>query len=220
VKKEVQHFARQSMVGVFAEIAREHYECFLQCELQLAGFEEKLAQRISDDDRLSLNHEVYLVQCEQNKHGVIVIVFSALAVEAYIYDYAARNVSDSFAKKYLDKLDTVSKWVVIPRLATGNSFPTASKGFALLRSLIRARNNIVHHKSSRMPVTEQELKEFAENFGRIQEEEKTQVREAIAALDELAAAMESIDPNEPASVHLHTDQMPNGELTKSIWSSL
>ena len=47
------------------------------------------------------------------------VVFLHLFLKAVIYDYGAINTSDSYMKKYIDKLEFLSKWVVIPKLVTG-----------------------------------------------------------------------------------------------------
>ena len=43
-------------------------------------------------------------------------MFSHLFLEATIYDYGAANLSDSYMKKYVEKLNFLSQWVVIPQL--------------------------------------------------------------------------------------------------------
>ncbi len=77
----------------------------------------------------------------------IAIVFSHLFMEAVIYDYGATNTSDTYMKKYVDKLDFLAKWVVIPKLVTGCPFPTESEAFELLSKLKKARNDLVHFKT-------------------------------------------------------------------------
>lgn len=50
-------------------------------------------------------------------------------------------------KKYVDKLDFLSKWVLIPKLITGKDFPTDSQAYELLVKLKKARNDLVHFKT-------------------------------------------------------------------------
>ena len=52
---------------------------------------------------------------------------------------------------YVDKLDPVSKWVVIPWLRVGKSIDRRTQTFELLRKLFRLRNRLVHFKSSLKP---------------------------------------------------------------------
>ena len=128
-----------------------------------------------------------------SKHGMITIVFSAMAVEAFIYDYAAQELGDTFVKKYLDKLTPVSRCVVIPQLITGKQFPRNSQAFNLLKSLIRDRNALVHHKSSVYP-SSRFLQEKFERSDQISQRAK----DAISTLEALAQELQSIDPNSTA----------------------
>jgi len=92
-----------------------------------------------------LEYEVLRMRM-QNRH--IAIIFTHIFLEALIYDYGATHKSDSYIKKYVDKLDIKSKWVVIPKIVTGKDFPTDSKAFELLQKLTKLRNNIIHLKTS------------------------------------------------------------------------
>lgn len=47
----------------------------------------------------------------------------------------------------MDKLDTLSKWVVVPRLVSGYKLQKDRAPYAALKALIAARNRIVHSKS-------------------------------------------------------------------------
>ncbi|MDP1546942.1 MAG: hypothetical protein Q8L87_13055 [Anaerolineales bacterium] len=60
-------------------------------------------------------------------------------------------MGDSFVKDYLDKLDTLSKWVVIPKLITGRELSRRQHWYGLLKQLIKTRNAITHHKSLDLP---------------------------------------------------------------------
>lgn len=81
------------------------------------------------------------------ENGIIVIIFSALCLEAEAYDYAAIHLGDSYAKKYLDKLDPVAKWILIPRLIVGTGFKPDGIAISALTRLIKSRNSLVHSKS-------------------------------------------------------------------------
>jgi hypothetical protein len=142
--------ARNSGIGTFTEIVRESYKKLVALEAQQQEINEKLAKPGEENVErklVSMN-----LENEINKCVVLVIVFSAIAVEAYIYDYAARNLSDTFVKNYLDKLDPISKWVIIPQLVTGKELSRDHRWFELLNKLFLQRNKIVHEKSSSPPV--------------------------------------------------------------------
>lgn len=86
--------------------------------------------------------------------ALIVIIFSATSLEAYINYYAVSNLSRNYLKTYLDKLDLLSKWVVIPRIVTGTQLETGSKALQELSWLITLRNKLVHYKSRKIEVAD------------------------------------------------------------------
>lgn len=55
-----------------------------------------------------------------------------------------------FVDSHLDKLDALSKWVVIPKIVTGKDFPKDGRAFDLLKQLIANRNYIVHSKAAEL----------------------------------------------------------------------
>lgn len=87
------------------------------------------------------------LDAEKLECRILSVVSTALFLEAYIYDYAARKESGNFAEKYLDKLDPVSKWVVIPRLFSPPGLDQSSEIFERLRNLFKLRNELIHHKT-------------------------------------------------------------------------
>lgn len=87
-----------------------------------------------------------------NRHIFVTVIFSALTLEAYINHYGRAKLSKTYCKNYLDKLSTVSKWVIIPRLVTGNQISTDCQSFEYLKWLFKLRDTIVHSKSKIVPL--------------------------------------------------------------------
>jgi hypothetical protein len=79
--------------------------------------------------------------------SMVSVVFSALALEAFINHYAHEKLTKSYFENYLDKLDLVSKWIVLPRLTHRRQPDPGSHGMNLLRWLVSLRNSLVHYKS-------------------------------------------------------------------------
>jgi len=79
--------------------------------------------------------------------AVSTIVFAGMCLEAEAYDYAAIHLTDAYTTAHLDKLDLISKWVLIPKLITGHTINRTGKTVQYLRSLTKARNSLVHAKS-------------------------------------------------------------------------
>ncbi|VVD99643.1 hypothetical protein [Pandoraea anhela] len=75
------------------------------------------------------------------------IVFSAMGCESAIYDLAAIHLTDSYAESIIDKLDVIGKWVVVPQLICGKPLKPDGPALNALRTLIPARNLLVHNKS-------------------------------------------------------------------------
>ena len=107
-------------------------------------------EELTDDDAEYLgrkNGQIELV-------SIVAVVFSALSLEAFINHYASEKLSKSYFENYLDKLDLVSKWIVLPRLTTGKEMETGGRGMNMLRWLVRQRNELVHYKSKVKKISE------------------------------------------------------------------
>ncbi len=120
------------------------------------------------------------------------VIFAIALAEAYINEYAARRISRSYAENYLDKLDLRSKWVVIPRIISGEGLPTDGAAFRLLKSHISVRNELMHHK----PMKEVDSSELLSVRDKRDEKVIDAARNSILLLCELAEAMKQIDPDE------------------------
>lgn len=84
--------------------------------------------------------------------ALIVVIFCATSLEAYINYYAITKLSKNYFTTYLDKLDLFSKWIVIPRITTGTQLDAGSKPLQDLSWLITLRNKLIHHKSRKVDV--------------------------------------------------------------------
>ncbi len=87
------------------------------------------------------------IEAERLECRILAAITTALFLEAYIYDYGARRSSASFVDKYLDKLDPMAKWVLIPRLVAPPGISQDDEIFGRLRTLFKLRNDLVHHKT-------------------------------------------------------------------------
>lgn len=194
--------ARGSSIQLFSSVARENYERMTYLEAQIVALQEKQIEPVGEIEAALIEQNIAPVQKDLAKASIIAIVFATLAVEAYIYDYAARRLGDAFVKDYIDKLDLLSKWVVVPKLITSHELPRREHWFALLRQLIKARNSIVHHKSS-------DPASFAgpDQYFKKQEADANflyeTARQSAQLLDQLADKITELDPHESAWVHTY-----------------
>lgn len=91
---------------------------------------------------------------------IIVVIFCVTSLEAYINHYGISHLSKSYFEKYLDKLNLLSKWIVIPRIITRKQLATGSKALQDLKRLIKKRNDLVHPKSRKVNVEELKAADF------------------------------------------------------------
>ncbi len=166
---------------VYSSMAKIAQRNVADCEVTLRKAEAAI--RIDPSNSVRLD-EYAIAHNQLLREACVAIVFAAAALEAYIYDYGARRKSATFMKKYVDKLDIVAKWVIVPQLVARKRFPTDRQGFQLLVALASARNELVHFKSGpgEKAMSAQWLIEKA--------------KLAIDALDAVVADMESFDPKE------------------------
>jgi hypothetical protein len=105
---------------------------------------------LSDDD-------VDFLASRNNAIGelaLIVIVFSAFTLEAYINHYGINRLSRNYFSSYLDKLDLLAKWLVIPRVVTGKKLDLGTAAMQDLSWLVSLRNRLAHFKSKTITVEE------------------------------------------------------------------
>lgn len=182
----MKEYARLSNVPLYINIALDNYKKAVESQAEIT--------RIECDSEVDEVEKIYLLNNtseESHKSSVTTVVFISMAIEAYIYDYSARELSDNFAKTYLDKVDILSKWVLIPKLVKGKDFPIERQGFQLLKELFGYRNKLVHFKSSN--ITSDNL---ADIHGRLVDSFEM-ASKAIQALIEISKDMEMIDSEEP-----------------------
>lgn len=136
---KVDHCTRvNSLVDTYADIAEQAFGRFLDEAIDpaaLVGFHPS-----DDPDGLMEQYE------RRRANGIKTIVFATMAIEAAAFEYAAMSLGDPIAKK-LDKMDLEGKWMIATRLVCGQSFQANSPAINGLKSLVIARNALVHHKS-------------------------------------------------------------------------
>lgn len=135
----------------------------------------------------------YLIATD--KYQSTAIVFGAMCLEAFIYDYAATHFTDTYVGNYLDSLDFVSKWVIVPKLVTGKDFPTNTQAFELLRRLCKERNKLVHAKSKPVP-SDNELAKMIEEST---QENRSNTFNPYQAITEALTELRNLDGDEIAT---------------------
>jgi hypothetical protein len=70
-----------------------------------------------------------------------------MCFESAIYEYAGDHLGDAYVQDHIDKLDVLSKWLIVSRLVTGYELRKDQAPYAALKELVSARNKLVHSKS-------------------------------------------------------------------------
>ena len=126
-----------ALSSTYYDIAHDAYDSFLAEEENLLPIPGE-----NDDPTEVLDQERRVLVA-----GIKTIVFSSMCIEAAAFDFAASQLGDDYVEKYLDKLDIIAKWVVVPKLISGRTLKEDGPALNGLRILVRSRNGLVHHKS-------------------------------------------------------------------------
>lgn len=188
--------ARISFQPVFLRIVKENHTKILSLDTRIKKIETDLKKESTKNGSSLLEQKIQIFEDELANISLIVIIFSAMTIEAYIYDYAARHLGDTYVKDHLDKLDTLSKWIVIPKLVTGIEIPRNDNWRKLLTRLIKARNSVVHYKSSEPPAPLPNMRKYLEKQRAHEKILLESAKEAITLLEILADKMIEVDPEE------------------------
>jgi len=139
--------------GDYFKLVNDTYSRIKKLKREHDQFQSSLkGKEISDDDidfLASRNDAI-------GELSLIVIIFSAFTLEAYINHYGISRLSRNYFSKYLDKLDLLAKWLVIPRILNGKKLNPGSAAMQDLSWLVSLRNRLAHFKSKTITVKELE----------------------------------------------------------------
>jgi hypothetical protein len=116
---------------------------------------------------------------QMENHFIKIVIFCAITSEAFINHYAIERISKSYFDKHLDKMDTVSKWIVIPKLITGKQIDSGSEAIQNLRSLIKIRHKLIHPKTRFLTIeqmveaifiSDEDVKDALRTIGKLSDE--------------------------------------------------
>ncbi|WP_232918619.1 hypothetical protein [Pseudomonas syringae] len=114
-----------------------------------------------------------------------------MAIEAAVSDLAAIQLDDKIATVYLDKMDLLGKWMIVPRLICGRSLKEEGPAFNSLRGLVRARNALVHHKSKEWDLEGKAVKAMTNRWSTFTKDEVPNAFKTLVLLSlELDAVLE------------------------------
>lgn len=129
---------------------RRNYMARMYCEMALEGyydaslFHDKIVKSGYSYDEIDTLDDM-------NKRVVATIVFSAMAIEAFINDYAAACLGDSDFYDNFDRLSVLSKFELIARFILKSDIDKGKAYYYYLKTLIKQRDAYVHSKSLHVP---------------------------------------------------------------------
>ncbi|MCK4305286.1 MAG: hypothetical protein KAY24_13700 [Candidatus Eisenbacteria sp.] len=171
------------------------YTPFLNYLRIAADAHAKLVEYIESTGTTQLISDSYEKTAEGQAR--VVVLFVTVALECYIHNYAARKFGERFTKKHVDSMGHQTKWLVVPKLATGEGIPRDHKAIELLGKLVKARNCVAHAKAINV-----DPERWDSQKDRIVAENKQVVEAALSAFNcvgELGAVLTELDPDEPSA---------------------
>lgn len=158
-----------TLSSLYADTCQRSYIDYLLLSNQISDIGE--VEYDEHLDELNLKHQIA---------GVQAIVFAGMCFEAAIYDFAAIHLGDKYVQEHLDKLDVLSKWIVVLRFVSGYELQKDQAPYASLKRLVAARNRLVHSKSEKF------------NFSKIQPQLDRLQKEEIAHEQDVHNAFRAI----------------------------
>jgi replicative superfamily II helicase len=134
---------RASMHWNYFNICRENIKSYEAVESQIQGYKS------SGEEKHIIAMNIAAAYSRREKYVVVPIVFAAMCLEAFIYDYGASCLSGKYVRDHIDRLEVPSKFVVLTQLVTGKKFPTDSMAYEKLKTLVKDRNKLIHYKSKK-----------------------------------------------------------------------
>ena len=170
------------------EVWLENHTTFYAIAYQHHGEVERLVHE-RDQRQLKTQADADF-NAEINGHieraAMVVVVFSALTLEAFINHYGITRSSSNFYTEHLDKLSTPSKWRIVPRLLVGKELIRDGQTYQLLRDLFRLRHKLVHYKAR-----VKHIRDLREQEDWVTEDH---ARNAIQAVRKAVEGLHSLDP--------------------------
>lgn len=82
-----------------------------------------------------------------HREAYTAIIFAATSLEALINHIGMANISGAYWKDYVDRVDVVVKWVIVPKICDlPKSLDRGGQAFEGLRALVKSRNALIHPK--------------------------------------------------------------------------
>lgn len=120
---------------------------------------EEIVRIVSERDRREVKTEEdveyqALANAEIQRGAMVVVIFSALTLEAFINHYAIENVSKSYFDEHIDRLGPRSKWLLVPKLVKSSELPRDGQAYEGITKLFKLRDKLVHYKTRKKKLSD------------------------------------------------------------------
>jgi len=132
------------------------------------------------------------IEHKMQQNELIAITFAAMFLECIIWDYAAANTSQSLTEDSLGNIGLIGKWRVIPKLVNNDkNINIDPKAIALLKKLVKERNDITHSKSKPVPDTYDKIKEQMKKERK--KKRKITIPETVRCVNKCIEGLQKVD---------------------------
>lgn len=129
---------------IYPDCIRENYAVYIYSEMAIERYyQAKECYELLKTDMTTFIKNVVLLQ----KHSIGTCVFAAMAIEAFLNDYAAACFGDDFFYDNLDKLSALSKFCLISKILFKIEVDKSQFYYGGLKRTFSRRNDFVHSKS-------------------------------------------------------------------------
>ena len=174
-------------ISTYAEIAIENY----QAAKKLKNFMEEQGYKVE---------RIGNVFSEFIKKSMITVVFSAMAIESFVNDYAATCLGDDFFYENFEKLSVFGKLQIIVKFLFKQELDKSISCYSNLKTVFSCRDKLVHSKSESIEKYIQKSglsfgeKEISASFNEIEEltVDLTELKESMKLCEQAIKAMQDL----------------------------
>ncbi len=140
-----------SMHGFHYASAHRYLRDFQTAQASLAAKEASLSSEVGDiaeeHHRSFIFHETMSLRVSVEQAFISSMLYSCMAIEAFINNYGVRRLGEDFFRRNLERLGITEKHSLIMLTCYGRVIPQDDPERAKLRAMFDTRNQLVHPKA-------------------------------------------------------------------------
>jgi len=105
--------------------------------------------------------------------------------QLFINYYGIDRFSRHFFDRHLDSLNTINKWLILPKLIVGRQLSTDGQPYELLIGLFKLRDKLVHYKTRKRRICDLTEEDWVT---------ERHADNAIQAVNRLVRELKTLDP--------------------------